>query len=111
MKYNKQLPPVRNLLTIAKDVHFPASRQEVEDIARSWGFTSVMTDFLDLFPADEIFISKVDFMTRCEELEMLINQEREMPTEVCAARRINYLKGGSYDTATARRQYTIFSAS
>lgn len=82
MKYNKQLPPVRNLLTIAKDARFPASRQEVEDIARSWGFTRVMTDFLDLFPADEIFESKVDFMTRCEELEMFINQEREMPKEI-----------------------------
>jgi hypothetical protein len=41
-----------------------------------------MTDFLDLFPADEVFESKVDFMTRCEELEMFINQEREMPKEV-----------------------------
>lgn len=81
MKYNKKLPPVRQLFSLATDAHFPATRKEIEDNAVSRGFTNTMTDFLDLFPADEVFENKVDFVTRCEVVEMLINEEREMPKE------------------------------
>jgi hypothetical protein len=63
-------------------VQFPASRREIEDIAVDWAFDDLMIDFLDRFPADESFESKVDFMTRCEELEMFINQAQEMPKEM-----------------------------
>jgi hypothetical protein len=34
-----------------------------------------------LFPADEEFDSEDDFLTRCEEVEMLIREERKMPAE------------------------------
>lgn len=81
MTYSKRLPPVRNLLTVAKSTHFPAFRQEVKNNAASLGFGGVLTNFLDLFPDYEVFESKVDFMTRCEELEMFINQERRAPKE------------------------------
>lgn len=82
MSYNKNLPPIRQLLSLANDVQYPSSRKDIDDVAADWGFEDSMIDFLDLFPPDEIFESKVDFMTRCEGLEMLINQAQDMPKEI-----------------------------
>ena len=82
MVYSKQLPAVRDLLGFAKEAHFPATREKLTAIAREEHLPDILIDFLNLFTADEIFTSKVDFMTKCEELEMIIDQERETPKEI-----------------------------
>lgn len=81
MTYNKPLPAVRNLLSLAKSIRFPATREQIIGAAGEQGLSVTMHSFLNLFPADERFRSRVDFMTRCEALEMFINQERSSPRE------------------------------
>jgi hypothetical protein len=82
MQYSKPLPPVRDLLTLSQRVYFPIERRQLSAIATNSGIGGpTLTDFLSVFPAGEVFESRVDFMTRAEELEMLINQERTTPAE------------------------------
>ena len=75
------LPPVRYFISLAQDSHFPADTAQLQEVARKWGFPLAVTEFLDQFPPDEVFKNKTDFTTRCEELEMLIEQETLMPIE------------------------------
>lgn len=83
MVYNKQLPHVRDFLRLSRYYRpFPASRDEVVEAAEMAHMDQEMISFLMLFPASAFFKSRVDFLTRCEELEMLINQEREAPKEI-----------------------------
>lgn len=81
MKYDKPLPPPDQLMLLAKSMEFPAGRSAIIQAAASLGLPGDVTDFLGIFPAREIFENRVDFMTRCEEIVMLMNQEREMPAE------------------------------
>ena len=71
-----RLPPVRYFISLAQDSHFPADTAQLQEVARQWGFPFEVTEFLGLFPPNEVFSSKTDFTTRCEELEMLIEQEK-----------------------------------
>ena len=82
MRYKQHLPPVRFLLSLAKNTRFPASREEIARNAYDWGFTNTTINFLNLFPSIKVFKSRVNFMTRCEELEMLINEQRRAPREI-----------------------------
>ena len=82
MTYEKQLPPIRQLLSLAQQTLFPATRAEIERLAKSVGSPETVIDLLKLFSADETFNSRTDFMTRCEELELFIGQERAMPKEI-----------------------------
>ncbi len=82
MVYNKKLPPVRQLLSLAQHTRFPATRAAAVQVANGLGSPQTVIDFLKLFPSEETFASRDEFMTRCEELELLIGQERAMPTEV-----------------------------
>jgi hypothetical protein len=82
MEHNKDLPAVHDLLNLANSVRFPASRDDIAESAKRTGLPDAMVEFLDLFDAELIFDSKVDFMTRCEELEMFLEQEAEAPKEI-----------------------------
>ncbi len=82
MKYPKVLPPIRYIIGLAEDTHFPANCAEIMQTAHEWGFPKTVIDFVNQFPEDEIFRSRAEFETRCEELEMLINEERTMPKEL-----------------------------
>lgn len=83
MTYDKPLPHVRDLLKLTKLADsFPLTRQQLAETAKKWSLPNEVTDFLQLFPADEVFESRADFATRSEELEMLIYQERESPQEI-----------------------------
>lgn len=80
MMYDKQLPRVRELLHLSKVAKpFPASRKTISNIALRWGMSDAVIDFLKLFPPDLVFNSRAEFITRCEELELFIDQERKMP--------------------------------
>lgn len=81
MTYKRQLPQVHYLLKLAKSVSFPASRDDIIRVAESSGYPESMTNFLQLFAEYDVFEGCADFMNRCEELELLIRQEREAPRE------------------------------
>lgn len=81
MAYEKPLPSKRQLLYLAKLVHFPATCREIAVVAMTYGFSELMTDFLGLFPNEEMFKNSAEFIDRCEELEILIDEERLTPKD------------------------------
>lgn len=82
MIYNKPHPRIDNVLWLSRlAMPFPTTADRVVQIARSWRFDQSTLDFLDLFPADEIFKSREDFLARSEELELLLREKSEMPAE------------------------------
>ncbi len=81
MKHDKQLPPVRDLLYLAKNTSFPATRSILSAAAKMHGASQTVLDFLTLYPANEVFTNKVDFMNRSEALELLIAQGHDAPGE------------------------------
>jgi hypothetical protein len=83
MIYTKPLPRLDNIVWLAKHIDpFPITAGEILDIAQTWKFNKSILEFLKLFPADEEFESRADFLTRVEELEIMIREEREMPVEI-----------------------------
>ena len=82
MEHNKDLPPLHDLLNLANTAHFPSTRDDIAEAAVHAGLPNTLIDFMNLFSPDLIFDSKVDFMTRCEELEMFLEQEAEAPKEI-----------------------------
>lgn len=60
---------------------FPTSAKTMQDLAAKWGFDRHVQDLLAEFPQDEMFESGDDFLTRCEELEFLEQEEAGMPSE------------------------------
>lgn len=81
MKYDKPLPPVRELLGLAQSVSFPITQGALGQAAQEQGRGKAVLDFLGLYPAGEVFNSKVDFMTRSEELLLFITQDQDTPEE------------------------------
>jgi hypothetical protein len=79
--YKKELPAVRELLSLSQHTIFPAKRDEIMQIALKITTQPNIVDFLKLFPPDTTFRSRVNFMTVCEELELLIGQERLLPSQ------------------------------
>jgi hypothetical protein len=83
MVYNNAQPHIDNILWLARlSMPFPATAGNIAEVARTWRFSGNTLDFLNLFPKDEIFSSREEFMTRCEELELLLREKAEMPQEV-----------------------------
>lgn len=60
---------------------FPTTAGHLQEIARKWGFDERLCDLLASFPPDEKFQSGDDFLTRCEDLEILTGEEPDMPEE------------------------------
>jgi hypothetical protein len=82
MIYNNSLPRINNVLWLARlSMPFPASAGAIIEIAEAWHFDKSTLDFLDLFPRDVVFETRKDFLTRCEDLELLLREEAEAPAE------------------------------
>lgn len=81
MIYNKPLPAIRELIDLANNAVFPVTLHDLLDLAAEIGSSPEVTDFLSLFQPAATFASRVDFLTRSEELELLLSQERTMPPE------------------------------
>ncbi len=82
MTYTNQLPPARQFLSLAQHNKFPVTRTKILRLVKSIGSPETVIDFLRLYPANDTFKSRVDFMTRCKELEMFINQDHIMLKEI-----------------------------
>ena len=82
MNYTQELPNLDNLNWIAGMAgSFPVSAGAVRRLAETWKLNKSVVDFLKLFPEDEEFDNREDFITRCEDLELIIKEERDMPYE------------------------------
>lgn len=82
MIYSKPLPRMDSLELLANKLgRFPMTRREVSKTAKNRGFRRSVLDFIKLFPEDETFETRLDFITRCEELELFIREERNLPDE------------------------------
>lgn len=81
MPYIRKLPATRHLLKLARNIGFPVTAGYAAKLSHDLQLPQDLTDFLLTFPKDEIFQSRIDFMTRCEELEILIQQQITSPHE------------------------------
>lgn len=82
MIYLKTLPQQRHLRDLAESVSFPAARHDLIRAAlrKHYAFSTVL--FLQLFSADDVFQNRVDFVNQCEELKLMIHEERLAPKEI-----------------------------
>jgi hypothetical protein len=82
MIYNKPVPRINNVRWLARlSMPFPTTAGFIMQTAEDWRFDQSTLDFLARFPQDLIFKSREDFLTRCEELELLLQEEMESPAE------------------------------
>lgn len=82
MIYDRHIPRINNVRWLARlAMPFPATAGEIAAVAAAWRFDSSTLDFLARFPQDEAFETKDDFLTRCEELELLLSEEVAAPPE------------------------------
>ena len=82
MIYTRPLPSMRSLKQLASsDGPFPTKSYHMVVSAEQSGFGADMLAFLNLFPHDEAFLSREDFLQKCQELEIAIYSERELPVK------------------------------
>lgn len=81
--FTKQLPPLQTLASVARTAGpFPASARRIVISAVAHGFHRDVVDFLRQFHPKEIFRNRSDFITRCDELELILGEERKTPREI-----------------------------
>lgn len=79
---HRKLPPMRSLRKLAMwDGPFPMKSRRLVMAAERFGFGDDMITFLKLFPRDEVFRSRDEFLERCELLETIIFSEWKTPKE------------------------------
>ncbi len=77
MQYDKPLPSIRKLKKLVEwDGPFPMKSYRVVIGANRYGFDEGTIRFLELFPHDTIFQSRVDFLGRCEALAATIRDQQ-----------------------------------
>lgn len=82
MTYPKKLPSSDDLLKLNKSVRsFPITTEAIVAIAKEQALNKSTLEFLQLFPPNEVFNTSDDFQKRSELLQILIQEERETPSE------------------------------
>lgn len=72
MIYYGTLPPLRSLEKLAWWIGpFPIKSRHVLLGAERFGFNNNVISFLGLFPPDEVFQTRNDFLNRCQTLERI----------------------------------------
>lgn len=61
--------------------HYPATAEEVIDVALEYEFDNTMVRFLELFYPNERFYSHPDFVSRCYFLANIIEEEKDTEKE------------------------------
>jgi len=78
MTYHKNLPPTHSLKHLTEICRpFPIKNRQLLLAAERFGFSSRVTGFLQLFPVNEVFHSRDDFLESCDELKVLIHDEQQ----------------------------------
>lgn len=80
--FREKLPFIRTLRTLANmDGPFPMQSRRIVAAAERLWFGGNVIAFLRLFPPDEVFRSRDDFIERCRQLERCIREGRRAPKE------------------------------
>lgn len=82
MIYTQQLPEIKALDKLADQVkNYPESAFGITNLARDMNCEKEIIAFLRLFDPHHMFSSQDEFITCCEELQLLLQEERTMPKE------------------------------
>lgn len=82
MIHSTSLPRLEDIERLSAKIRaYPAARREILNVAMLFGMDRKVIELLKEFPADEVFESPDDLVTRCSELELLINEEEDAPKE------------------------------
>jgi len=77
-----KLPHSKDIFRLAKFItSYPVLSRNVVQVARKLGCKENVIEFLKLFPGDNEFQSRTDFITRCEDLKIVMKQKEELPEE------------------------------
>jgi hypothetical protein len=76
MIFNRPIPRINNIRWLSRlAMPFPTTAGEIAVVAADWRFDKSTLEFLTLFPEDVVFESREDFLTRVEDLELLLQEE------------------------------------
>lgn len=82
MIYTEPLPRAADIIRLGRAIDsFPVNRLDIERIARQHGTGVDVVHFLGLFPEDEAFQSRQEFLARSDELLFLIREEERAEAE------------------------------
>ena len=82
MRYGRTFPSEQQLIRLVRIVPFPATREEMVAAAIRGGFGPSLVLFLRLFDPDDKFENAVDFINRCEEVKLFLQEEAHTPKEL-----------------------------
>lgn len=80
--YTRTIPSQHEINRLSQLVkRYPVSRRDIVKVARMWNFKPEVISFLRQFAPDITFQTRLDLVSRYDELALLIRQERESPKE------------------------------
>jgi hypothetical protein len=83
MMRRQKLPSIRTLRHLAAiDGPFPIKNRHVILAAQRFLFNDGVVEFLKLFPPDEVFHSRDEFIECCKQLELFTMEEQCSPVEI-----------------------------
>ena len=75
------LPAEQELISLACTTTFPATRDEIIATATQQHRDHTVTDFMRMFDPDDRFENGIDFINRCEDVELCIRERSNAPKE------------------------------
>ena len=82
MRPMRTYPNERQLIELSYSVLFPVRRDEMIAAAREFGCAPAVMRLLRRFNPDDVFENGVDFINRCEDVELFAREEHAMPKEL-----------------------------
>lgn len=76
----------RQLTELARNVPFPITCSELTVVARYVNCSPATLRLLQRFNPDDVFENGIDFINRCDEVKLLIAEERRAPKELLLSR-------------------------
>ena len=81
MKHMQTYPVKRQLKELAYNIPFPMSCGEMVTVARYMDCSPAMIRLLQQFGQDDVFENGVDFISRCEGVQLFTEEVRKAPRE------------------------------
>lgn len=85
MVHTSRLPATDEIVRLSTLVpDYPVARRDLVTIARKWNLSNELVLFLRQFDAETVYMSRSDFILRCENLAKRIRAEWESPRQLRA---------------------------
>lgn len=81
MVFTDRLPQLSHLGILANHATYPADVPQLVRLATDIGYGPGLINFLKLFSPQTRFDNPTEFIVECEELELLLEEERQSPKE------------------------------